>query len=143
MIKIAQVVAQEFQIDLDRVKISATNTGKVPNTSATAASSGTDMNGMAARAASRKIKKRLLKFASKKFDVAASEIKFVDNHVRQVRRDQLLQNWLNRHGWAVSPCLPPASTAHPRFTMIRKHPAAGHSCILPTGQRFPRWKLTA
>jgi len=82
MIKIAQVVAQEFQIDLDRVKISATNTGKVPNTSATAASSGTDMNGMAARAASRKIKKRLLKFASKKFDVAAAEIKFVDNHVR-------------------------------------------------------------
>ena len=82
MIKIAQVVAQEFQIDLDRVKISATNTGKVPNTSATAASSGTDMNGMAARAASRKIKKRLLKFASKKFDVAAAEIQFIDNRVR-------------------------------------------------------------
>lgn len=82
MIKIAQVVAEEFQIDLDRVKISATNTGKVPNTSATAASSGTDMNGMAARAASRKIKKRLLKFASKKFDVAPAEIQFVDNRVR-------------------------------------------------------------
>jgi len=82
MIKIAQVVAEEFQIDLDRVKISATNTGKVPNTSATAASSGTDMNGMAARAASRKIKKRLLKFASKKFDVAPVEIKFVDNCVK-------------------------------------------------------------
>ena len=71
MIKIAQVVADEFQIDLDRVKITATNTGKVPNTSATAASSGTDMNGMAARAAARKIKKRLLKFASKKFATAA------------------------------------------------------------------------
>ena len=82
MIKIAQVVADEFQIDLDRVKITATNTGKVPNTSATAASSGTDMNGMAARAAARKIKKRLLKFASKKFDVAPSDIRFVDNHVQ-------------------------------------------------------------
>lgn len=82
MIKIAQVVAEEFQIDLDRVKITATNTGKVPNTSATAASSGTDMNGMAARAAARKIKKRLIKLASKKFDVARSDIRFIDNHVR-------------------------------------------------------------
>ncbi|MGB7452423.1 MAG: xanthine dehydrogenase molybdopterin binding subunit [Lysobacterales bacterium] len=82
MIKIAQVVADEFQIDLDRVKITATNTGKVPNTSATAASSGTDMNGMAARAAARKIKKRLLKFASKKFATPPSEIRFVDNHVQ-------------------------------------------------------------
>ena len=81
MIKIAQVVADEFQIDLDRVKISATNTGKVPNTSATAASAGTDMNGMAARAAARKIKKRLLKFASRKFSVDKSDISFVDNHV--------------------------------------------------------------
>lgn len=82
MVKVAQVVAEEFQIDLDRVKITATNTGKVPNTSATAASAGTDMNGMAARTAARKIKKRLLKFVSKKFDVDKSGIRFVDNHVQ-------------------------------------------------------------
>jgi len=82
MIKIAQVVADEFQIDLDRVKITATNTGKVPNTSATAASAGTDMNGMAARAAARKIKKRLVKFVSKKFAVEKSGIRFTDNHVQ-------------------------------------------------------------
>jgi len=82
MIKIAQVVAEEFQVDLDRVKITATNTGKVPNTSATAASSGTDMNGMAARSAARKIKKRLCKFAGKKFAVDKSDIKFIDNHVQ-------------------------------------------------------------
>jgi len=81
MIKIAQIVADEFQIDLDRIKISATNTDKVPNTSATAASAGTDMNGMAARAAVRKIKKRLIKFASEKFSVSKSEIDFIDNHV--------------------------------------------------------------
>ncbi len=81
MIKIAQIVADEFQIDLDRVKITATNTGKVPNTSATAASAGTDMNGMAARAAARKIKKRLIRFASKKFHVDKTDIRFIDNHV--------------------------------------------------------------
>ncbi len=87
MIKIAQVVAEEFQIDLDKVKITATNTGKVPNTSATAASSGTDMNGMAARSAVRKIKKRLLKFASKKFGVDKSDIKFIDNHVQLAKQE--------------------------------------------------------
>ena len=50
-IKVAQVVAEEFGVDLDHVKITATTTAKVPNTSATAASSGTDLNGMAAQAA--------------------------------------------------------------------------------------------
>src|SRR5262249_45038116 len=59
-IKVAQVVAEELQIDLDRVKITATSTGKVPNTSATAASSGSDINGMAARDAARRIKQRLV-----------------------------------------------------------------------------------
>ena len=46
--KVAQVVAEEFQVDQDRIKITATTTAKVPNTSATAASSGSDLNGMAA-----------------------------------------------------------------------------------------------
>jgi xanthine dehydrogenase large subunit len=82
MIKVAQIVADEFQVDLDRVKITATNTGKVPNTSATAASAGTDMNGMAAREAARKIKKRLVKFASKKYGLRKPDIRFEDNHVR-------------------------------------------------------------
>ena len=81
MIKIAQIVSDEFQIDLDKVKITATNTGKVPNTSATAASSGTDMNGMAARTAARKIKKRLIRFVSKTFHVDKSDIRFINNHV--------------------------------------------------------------
>ncbi|MFV2038410.1 MAG: molybdopterin cofactor-binding domain-containing protein, partial [Paracoccaceae bacterium] len=81
MIKIAQIVADEFQIDLERIKISATNTGKVPNTSATAASAGTDMNGMAARAATRKIKQRLVRFAAKKFGIKKTEVRFTDNHI--------------------------------------------------------------
>ncbi len=101
MIKIAQIVAEEFQIDLDRVKITATSTGKVPNTSATAASSGTDMNGMAARSAARKIKKRLRKFASQKFDVDKKKIQFINNHVQAGQfelsfADLAEQAWLNR-----------------------------------------------
>jgi xanthine dehydrogenase large subunit len=81
-IKVAQVVAEELQIDLDRVKITATNTGKVPNTSATAASSGSDINGMAARAAARTIKERLAAFAAERYGVAAAAIAFLPNRVR-------------------------------------------------------------
>jgi xanthine dehydrogenase large subunit len=81
-IKVAQVVAEELQIDLDRIKITATNTGKVPNTSATAASSGSDLNGMAARAAARTIKQRLASFAVEKYGVSAAEIEFRSNRVR-------------------------------------------------------------
>lgn len=62
--KVAQVVADEFGIPLERVRITATSTGKVPNTSATAASSGTDLNGKAAQAAARTIKVRLAEFAA-------------------------------------------------------------------------------
>ena len=57
--KVAQVVAEEFGIELERVQITATSTDKVPNTSATAASSGTDLNGMAVQQAAREIKARL------------------------------------------------------------------------------------
>src|SRR3546814_5292363 len=62
--KVAQVVAQAFQVDIDRVRITATSTGKVPNTSATAASSGSDINGMAALAACNTIQGRLVDFAA-------------------------------------------------------------------------------
>ena len=82
MTKVAQIVAEEFQIDLDRVKISATNTGKVPNTSATAASAGTDLNGAAALAAARTIKGRLIDFLAEHFKVTPEQIAFRQNEVQ-------------------------------------------------------------
>jgi xanthine dehydrogenase large subunit len=81
-IKVAQVVAEEFQIDLGQVKITATTTGKVPNTSATAASSGSDLNGMAAQNAARQIKDRLIDFASETHGVPKDQIIFLPNRVR-------------------------------------------------------------
>ncbi|HEX8366602.1 MAG TPA: xanthine dehydrogenase molybdopterin binding subunit [Allosphingosinicella sp.] len=63
-IKIAQVVADVFGLPVEAVKVSATRTDKVPNTSATAASSGADLNGMAAKNAAETIKKRLDAFAA-------------------------------------------------------------------------------
>ena len=79
--KVAQVVAEIFQIDLDKVKITSTTTDKVPNTSATAASSGTDMNGMAAKAAAETIKGRLIDFAVSQYGVAREAIVFDNNRV--------------------------------------------------------------
>ncbi len=80
-IKVAQVVAEEFKIPLAQIKISATRTDKVPNTSATAASSGTDLNGMAALNAARKIKLRLIAHAAKKWGCAETEIQFEGGHI--------------------------------------------------------------
>ena len=80
--KVAQVVADEFGLPVSRVKITATHTGKVPNTSATAASSGSDLNGMAAFDACRQIKARLADFAAAEFEAKAGEVQFADGEVR-------------------------------------------------------------
>ena len=74
--KVAQVIAEEFQVGLDRIKCTAANTGKVPNTSATAASSGSDLNGMAARAAAMVIRQRLNGFAAQHYGVDEEQVRF-------------------------------------------------------------------
>jgi len=79
--KVAQVVAHELGVTLDRVRVTSSDTAKVPNASATAASSGSDLNGMAAQAAARTIRERLLAFASKHFGVAVPEITIAANMV--------------------------------------------------------------
>ncbi|MEE1920491.1 xanthine dehydrogenase molybdopterin binding subunit [Pseudomonas sp. 148P] len=80
--KVAQVVAQVFQVDIDRIQITATNTDKVPNTSPTAASSGADLNGKAAQNAAEIIKKRLVEFAARHYKVTEEDVEFRNNHVR-------------------------------------------------------------
>ena len=79
--KVAQVVASTFQIDLDNIKISATRTDKVPNTSATAASAGSDLNGMAALNATEIIKDRMAGVAADHFGVDRDRIEFRANRV--------------------------------------------------------------
>ncbi len=81
MVKVAQVVAAEFALPLDAIRIMPTSTAKVPNTSATAASSGTDLNGMAARIAAKKIKDRLIAFTANKWSVDEAEITFASGHI--------------------------------------------------------------
>jgi xanthine dehydrogenase large subunit len=74
--KVAQVVAQAFGVGLGAVRITATRTDKVPNTSATAASSGADMNGMAAYNAALAIRERLVEFCVRTYGCGAEEVVF-------------------------------------------------------------------
>jgi xanthine dehydrogenase large subunit len=86
-IKVAQIVAAEFALPLSVIRIMPTSTAKVPNTSATAASAGTDLNGMAAREAAKTIKERLIGFAAKLWECDEGEIVFSGGHVRAGARE--------------------------------------------------------
>ncbi len=79
--KVAQVVAHELGLPLSAVRCSATDTSKVANTSATAASTGSDLNGKAAQDAARKIKTRLAAFAAERFGCAAELVAFEGGQV--------------------------------------------------------------
>ncbi len=79
--KVAQVVAHELQVDFDNILCTSTRTDKVPNSSPTAASSGSDLNGMAARDAVTKIKARMTAFAAEHFSVPEEEVRFSNNRV--------------------------------------------------------------
>ena len=81
-IKVAQVVAEVFQVDVDRIRPSATSTAEVPNTSPTAASTGSDLNGWAAWDAANTIRSRMVAYAAEHFGVAEADIAFADGTVR-------------------------------------------------------------
>ncbi len=79
--KVLQVVAHELGLDLERVRITATDTSKVANTSATAASTGADLNGKAAQDAARQIRERLAAFAAKTLGGEAADVRFFANQI--------------------------------------------------------------
>ncbi|WP_170573559.1 xanthine dehydrogenase molybdopterin binding subunit [Ruegeria atlantica] len=79
--KVAQVAASRFGIPLEMVKITATDTAKVPNTSATAASSGSDLNGMAVKAACDTIRNRMADYLAERHQADPSTVVFSDGHV--------------------------------------------------------------
>jgi xanthine dehydrogenase large subunit len=79
--KVAQVTAQVFGLTAGQVKITAADTGKVPNTSATAASSGSDLNGKAAENAALAIRDRLSAFIADKHAVDPQKVRFKDGQV--------------------------------------------------------------
>jgi xanthine dehydrogenase large subunit len=85
--KMLQIAAQELGLPLERVRMMPTRTDKVPNTSATAASSGSDLNGAAVRNACATIRARLSEVAGRMLDAPGEEIDFEDGMVfRQDRQ---------------------------------------------------------
>ena len=80
--KVAQVVASEFGLPLSAIRTSSTDTSKVPNTSATAASSGADLNGKAAQAAAQILRGRLIAHAVAAHGADAESVRFIDGHVQ-------------------------------------------------------------
>jgi len=84
--KVAQVVATEFGLPLSAIRTATTDTSKVPNTSATAASSGADLNGKAAQAAASTLRKRLVAHACAKYRVGAERVRFEGGQVHVGKR---------------------------------------------------------
>lgn len=107
--KVAQVTASVFGLDVGMVKITATDTGKVPNTSATAASSGSDLNGMAAKAAAERIRGRLAEFIAEKHQVKPSSVRFVDGTVRVAGE---VYDWARVVAWAYQARVSLSSTGY-------------------------------
>ena len=79
--KVAQIVAAEFGLPIERVRTSTTDTSKVPNTSATAASSGADLNGKAAQAACQTLRGRLIEHTCKVYNVTSDQVRFAGGEV--------------------------------------------------------------
>ncbi|WP_459177329.1 xanthine dehydrogenase molybdopterin binding subunit [Ewingella americana] len=99
--KVAQVVAEVFQVDISRIQITATDTSKVPNTSPTAASSGADLNGKAAQNAAEIIKGRMVEMLRKVHQAEVDDIEFSNGQVRVKQQyfsfEQIAtQCWLNQ-----------------------------------------------
>ncbi|MCG2591936.1 xanthine dehydrogenase molybdopterin binding subunit [Ramlibacter sp. XY19] len=88
--KICQIVADELGIPFERVRITATDTSKIPNASATAASSGTDLNGRAAQFAAREIRERLAAYVADKQDCRPEQVIFAHG---QVSGPQAVMTW--------------------------------------------------
>jgi xanthine dehydrogenase large subunit len=80
-VKVAQVVAETFGVPLASVTPTSTRTDKVPNTSATAASSGSDINGAAARAAALEIRGRMAQTAARLWGADAQAVTFRNGFV--------------------------------------------------------------
>lgn len=99
--KVAQVAASRFGVDVSKVKITATDTGKVPNTSATAASSGSDLNGMAVKAACDTIRDRMAEYVAEKHQTTIDRVRFEGGQVHVGAESYAFEDvardaWMNR-----------------------------------------------
>ncbi|MCE4941750.1 xanthine dehydrogenase molybdopterin binding subunit [Streptomyces albulus] len=88
--KMLQVAATSLGIPLHKVRLAPTRTDKVPNTSATAASAGADLNGAAVKNACEQLRERLLQVAATQLGANASDVRIVEGVARALGNDQEL-----------------------------------------------------
>ena len=105
--KMAQVAADGLGISVGRVRVTGTDTQKVPNASATAASSGADINGAAINHACQQMRERLSQVAAQHLGCAPGEVTFAQDHAWFGRtsmpwKDLIIQAWLARVGLSVT-----------------------------------------
>ncbi|MFJ9366849.1 xanthine dehydrogenase molybdopterin binding subunit [Nocardia sp. NPDC101769] len=91
--KMLQVAATTLGIPLDKVRLAPTRTDKVPNTSATAASSGADLNGAAVKNACEQLRDRLLQVAGARLGVNASDVRIADGVARALGPGDAVVEW--------------------------------------------------
>ena len=91
--KMIQVAATTLGVPLAKVRLAPTRTDKVPNTSATAASSGADLNGGAVKDACEQIRARLEQVASGGLGVAAADVRFVGGRATSVGKEDVSIEW--------------------------------------------------
>ncbi|GIX12974.1 MAG: xanthine dehydrogenase molybdopterin binding subunit [Paracoccaceae bacterium] len=108
-VKVAQVAAEVFGLDLSAIRITAASTARVPNTSPTAASSGSDLNGMACRRACETIRDRLVAFAAERWQADPGRIRFRGGMV-EIGSERIPFAELAREAWAARVSL--SATGH-------------------------------
>ena len=91
--KMLQVAATTLGIPMEKVRLAPTRTDKVPNTSATAASSGSDLNGGAVKNACEQIRARLEQVAAGGLGVPAADVRFIDGEATAVGRSAVGVSW--------------------------------------------------
>jgi xanthine dehydrogenase large subunit len=118
-VKVAQVVAEIFGIALEQIRITATTTSKVPNTSPTAASSGSDLNGMAAKRAAEEIRDTIANLLARDWRVQKTRIRFADGQVTAGHKSMSFAEACKKAHQARLPLSATGFYATPRITWDR------------------------
>ncbi|MFT3807491.1 xanthine dehydrogenase molybdopterin binding subunit [Arenimonas sp.] len=124
--KMLVVASRVLGVSIDRIRVMVTSTDKVPNTSATAASSGSDLNGQAVKAACETLLARLAPVAAQKLDATAEDIVFADDHAQVRDAPQRRIGFAELAAAAYAARISLSATGFYRTPGLSWDPAAGH-----------------
>ena len=142
--KIQQIAADGLGLPLEAVRVMPTRTDKVPNTSATAASAGTDLNGAAVVDACTQLRERLAAVAGGLLNCDGPAVRFPTGSLPDGDESQSSRSrrCARRPIGSACRCSRRATTGRPIFTSIRKPAAGSRSTISPMQRLFPKSRST-